>query len=491
MNIKSELKQLSHDYNYLPVSASVQLNQFDPFQIINHDEPDANHSMMFEYQDSRYTAVVIKPLQVITARNGNVQTTDQSGQTTEQTTSPITFLNQLIHKYQVPKLSLPPFSTGLIGYFGYDFAKYDQNNRLTDTPDDLDLADLELMIPDITLTYDRQNHQLTASQLIASEHLNTEYEATIQRLEDRLNEVITILSQQKPKLPGLKINGKFKNQFNLAQFDERVAQTKHHIELGDIFQLILSNPYQASAQGSLINVGKTLFEDVKSPYHFYFANNDFQSVGASPETLISKSNAHLFSYPLAGTRRRGHDQVEDEKFAAELTHSPKELAEHNMLVDLGRNDLGRVSEFGSVHVTKLRELLRFSNVMHLGSKIKSVANKEFTPVDIVSAVLPAGTLSGAPKESAMKIIAKLEQRKRGIYGGGIGYIDFNGDLDLCIGIRLGYKKGDHLVIHSGAGIVADSDANQEFHEFGNKSRLMLDAIKAEQAQEENQYDLTN
>ncbi|UQS86010.1 anthranilate synthase component I family protein (plasmid) [Nicoliella spurrieriana] len=486
MKSKSELKQLSRNYNYLPISYTTNLQTFDPFQIIEHDDPSNQHSMLFEYQDSRYTVVVTKPLQTITVKNGQINLTDQNGAQQMITGSPIQFLNQLLDKYRVAKTNSLPFSTGLVGYFGYDFAKYAKDSRLSDTNDELDLSDVELMLPDITLTYDRESQQLTLSQLLASDQFDANYEQVIVRLKERAQLIKELLANPTTKLPGLKITRQFQNQFDVKQFDQRVAKTEQHIELGDIFQLILSNPYLAQANGSLINVCKNLYQTVESPYHFFFANRDFQAVGASPETLIKKSGRKLFSYPLAGTRRRGKTKAEDVKFAKELQASQKELSEHNMLVDLGRNDLGRVSQFGSVHVTKLRELLRFSNVMHLGSKIESIANPAFSSVDIISAVLPAGTLSGAPKESAMKIIDQLEQRKRGIYGGGIGYIDFDGDLDLCIGIRLGYKKGNHLVVHSGAGIVADSDANQEFHEFGNKSRLMLDAIKAEQAQEAEQ-----
>ncbi|WP_369403910.1 anthranilate synthase component I family protein [Secundilactobacillus silagei] len=192
--------------------------------------------------------------------------------------------------------------------------------------------------------------------------------------------------------------------------------------------------------------------------------------------MITKRGNTLFTYPLAGTRRRGATKEEDDKFAHELQTSEKEKSEHNMLIDLGRNDLGVVSQFGSVKVTKTRNLLKFSNVMHLGSTVESTADPKASAMDIVNAVLPAGTLSGAPKISAMQIISKLENRKRGVYGGCLGYLDFSGDLDLCIGIRLTYRKGNQIVVHSGAGIVADSIAKYEYQEFNNKARSVVNAI---------------
>nr|WP_230402936.1 chorismate-binding protein [Lentilactobacillus kosonis] len=233
-----------------------------------------------------------------------------------------------------------------------------------------------------------------------------------------------------------------------------------------------------------------MFKQNPSPYQFYFHHNDFESMGASPETLITKRNQSLFSYPLAGTRRRGKTVFEDEKFANELQASEKELSEHNMLIDLGRNDLGRVSKFGSVKVVSARNLLKFANVMHLGSVIESIVSEKATSMDIVDAVLPAGTLSGAPKVSAMQLIAQLENNKRGIYGGGIGYLGFDGDLDLCIGIRLVYRKGNQLVIHSGAGIVADSIAKYEYQEFNNKARGVVNSLYSI-SQEEPAHEFSN
>jgi anthranilate synthase component 1 len=215
---------------------------------------------------------------------------------------------------------------------------------------------------------------------------------------------------------------------------------------------------------------------------FYFSSNNLEVAGASPETLVKLEYGELHTFPLAGTRPRGKSQEEDERLEKELLADPKELAEHNMLVDLGRNDLGRISKLGSVEVEKYMEILRFSHVMHIGSTVKSRIREDKNALDALDAVLPAGTLSGAPKIRAMQIIHDLEQNKRGIYGGAIGYLDFSGNMDTCIAIRLAYRKNDQVFIRSGAGIVADSVPEKEYQECLNKAAAVASAIQ--KAQEE-------
>lgn len=474
---KEELQNHISQYQYLPVSYQFSINSFNPYKIVEAIDPNHQQSMIFSHDDGNTITVIVKPKKTITVLDNRIVVKEKDN-TYEMKQNPIDFLNDYYQRHQTIKTS-NGFHSGLIGYFGYDFSKY-ANNHLPKTHDDLGLQDIELFEPDITINY--HNHEVTLTKLISSnrfESLFDEINAELKYFAERLKH---ILNENVETTEYADIVETFENQFQRDEFSQKVDAVKKHIYDGDIFQMILSNPYQTKANGSLINVGKYLEENIYSPYHFYFAHDQFEAIGASPETLIQKTDDKLFSYPLAGTRRRGKTKEEDDFFADELKQSPKEQSEHNMLVDLGRNDVGNISEIGTVKVTKYMELLKFSNVMHLGSKVEGIAKENITPIDIIAKTLPAGTLSGAPKLSAMQIIRELEQRKRGIYGGGIGYIDFDGDLDLCIGIRLAYKQDDNLVVHAGAGIVTSSDADQEFHEFENKSRVIMDAIKEVEAQ---------
>ena len=261
-----------------------------------------------------------------------------------------------------------------------------------------------------------------------------------------------------------------------------VEQAKDHIREGDIFQIVLSNCLSAPFEGSLLDTYRVLRTINPSPYMFYFSGTDVEVAGASPETLVKLENGVLHTFPLAGTRPRGKTPEEDRAMEEELLSDEKELAEHNMLVDLGRNDLGKVSRFGTVQVEKFHTVERFSHVMHIGSTVRGELRADKDALDAIEAVLPAGTLSGAPKLRACQLIAELENNKRGIYGGAIGYIDFTGNMDTCIAIRIAYQKNGRGFVRSGAGIVADSVPEKEFEECLNKARASLKAL--ELAQEE-------
>lgn len=473
---QEQLKQSSQTHPFLPVIVTIPLEHFDADRLLNDSD---DQQMVFTR--SQVTTVILSPKQNIRGRNGQITITRADGNQTILEENPLDYLRRLVDRYQIPKQENLPFVAGLIGYFSYEFAGYAKDVDLPAVQDELDLPDFDLFLTDVVINYSADRQELSLSQLVADEG---EIAAARAALASQAAEIASKMAAPATEKAVSNLpKPTFTNQFSLAEFTDRVQVAQDHIYAGDIFQLILSNPYlaQVSSQQVLPAIAARLKEEAPSPYHFYFHNGAYQAVGASPETLIKKTGQRLFSYPLAGTRRRGKTQAEDDFFAQELMANPKEQAEHNMLVDLGRNDLGRVSAFGTVRVTAIRQLLRFPNVMHLGSTIESQAQEGISPIDILAATLPAGTLSGAPKLSAMQIIAKLEDRKRGIYGGGIGTIGFDGDVDLCIGIRLAYQQNDQLVVHSGAGIVADSQAKQEYQEFENKSRLMMNLLKGEKA----------
>ena len=259
-----------------------------------------------------------------------------------------------------------------------------------------------------------------------------------------------------------------------------VERAKHYIREGDIFQIVLSNRLSAPFSGTLLDTYRILRTTNPSPYMFYFSGTDVEVAGASPETLVKLEDGVLHTFPLAGTGPRGKTDAEDKALEEELLADEKELAEHNMLVDLGRNDLGKISKFGSVQVESLHTIERYSHVMHIGSTVRGEIRDDKDALDAVEAVLPAGTLSGAPKIRACQLIGELEGNKRGIYGGAIGYIDFTGNVDTCIAIRIAYKKNGQVFIRSGAGIVADSVPDKEYEECINKARAVVNALELAQ-----------
>ena len=280
-------------------------------------------------------------------------------------------------------------------------------------------------------------------------------------------------------VPG-KMTSDFRRLFEKDEYCAMVEKAKKYIYEGDIFQVVLSNRLEADFEGSLLNTYRVLRTTNPSPYMFYFSSDDIEIAGASPETLVKLENGVLHTFPLAGTRPRGKNPQEDEQLEKELLADEKECAEHNMLVDLGRNDLGKISRFGSVQVEKYMSIERYSHVMHIGSTVRGEIREDKNALDAVDAVLPAGTLSGAPKIRAMQIINELENNKRGIYGGAIGYIDFTGNLDTCIAIRIAFKKNGKVFVRSGAGIVADSIPENEYQECINKAKAVMNALEAGQ-----------
>ena len=285
---------------------------------------------------------------------------------------------------------------------------------------------------------------------------------------------------EKKNEPGGRLTGEVTPLFNKEQFCNMVEKAKHHIREGDIFQIVLSNRLSAPFEGSLFNTYRILRTINPSPYMFYFSGTDVEVAGASPETLVKLENGVLHTFPLAGTRPRGKTAEEDKALEKELLADEKELSEHNMLVDLGRNDLGKISRFGTVQVEKMHSVERFSHVMHIGSTVRGEIDEKHDAFDAIEAVLPAGTLSGAPKIRACQLIGELENNKRGIYGGAIGYIDFTGNMDTCIAIRIAYKKNGKVFVRSGAGIVADSVPEKEFEECINKAKASLKALELAQ-----------
>ena len=303
-------------------------------------------------------------------------------------------------------------------------------------------------------------------------------EANYQKACDDLIEIADLIKNgEKTYIEPLKLKSDFKPVFSREKYCSMVEKAKNYIYEGDIFQVVLSNRIEAEITGSLFDTYRVLRTTNPSPYMFYFSSNDIEIAGASPETLVKLTDNQLYTFPLAGTRPRGKTDEKDLQLEQELLSDEKELAEHNMLVDLGRNDIGRISQIGSVKVDKYLSIERFSHVMHIGSTVSGVLRNDLDSLAAIDSILPAGTLSGAPKIRACEIINELEDNKRGIYGGAIGYVDLSGNIDTCISIRIAFARNNKVFIRSGAGIVADSVPDNEFDECLNKAAAVINALK--------------
>lgn len=482
----AEVKKLLEEYKTVPVSVEIE-QTVTPVQALKKLKSISSHCYMLESaEDSerwgRYTFLGYDPKVEISCKNYQTVVIDADGVRRKEG-SPKKEIQRLLDENKSPLLEyLPTFTGGLVGYFSYDYIKYSEPKLKLDAKDDGNFKDVDLMLFDKVVAFDNLKEKIILIfNMKASGNVERSYEFATKELE-KMAEIIT--NGKEATLQRAEIKGEFKPLFNKEEYCKMVEKAKKYIREGDIFQVVLSNRLQASMNGSLLYTYEVLRKLNPSPYMFYFSSDDIEIAGASPETLVKLSGKTLYTYPLAGTRPRGKTKEEDEELERGLLEDPKELAEHNMLVDLGRNDLGKISRFGSVEVERYHSVLRFSHVMHIGSTVKGTIRDDKNALDAVDAVLPAGTLSGAPKIRAMEIINELENNKRGIYGGAIGYIDFAGNLDTCISIRLAYKKKGSVYIRSGAGIVADSVPENEYNECINKAKAVVNALEMSQKESE-------
>jgi anthranilate synthase component 1 len=421
----------------------------------------------------RYTFIGYDPNLEISCKDGHLVIKNEITQN-HFVRNPRNYIVKIIEENKCPQQNdLPPFSGGLAGYFSYDYIKYDEPELELNAPDAEGFKDVDLMLFDKIVVFDHELSEVYIIVNIKTEFLNENYNyAAI--IIDTLE---TVIQSGKPAfIEKLKLTSEWRELFTEKEFCAMVEKAKKYIFEGEIFQVVLSNRLEARAEGSLFEAYQIMREKNPSPYMFYFSSNMVEIAGASPETLVRLRNGVVNTYPLAGTRPRGATPEEDQEFERSLLSDPKELSEHNMLVDLGRNDIGKISKFGTVEVDKYMIIERFSHVMHIASSVKGEILGNKIAVDALSAVLPAGTLSGAPKIRACEIINELENCRRGIYGGAIGYMDFSGNMDSCISIRLAFKKNGKIFARSGAGIVADSVPKKEYEECKNKIKSVIDAI---------------
>jgi anthranilate synthase component 1 len=478
-----EFLKLAAEGTVVPVVKRVMADLLTPVAAYLKIERLSPHSFLLESVEggekvARYSFLGFDPQTIVRSHAGKVIIESESG--TEESDQPmLSVLRRISGKHIPVRLpDLPPFVCGAVGYMGYDavrwFEKIPDNN-----PDDLGVDDAVMMFFSRLLVFDHVRHQI---QLIANvftdgktDGLEEAYRAAIDdidAMEARLEDPIEPLPRRK-----LSEEVRLRSNMTKAQFEEAVIRAKEYIAAGDIFQVVLSQRFEAGLSAHPFEIFRALRVVNPSPYMFYLKIGDRSIIGASPEMLVRATGRRLEYRPIAGTRRRGATETEDLLLGEEMRADEKEVAEHVMLVDLGRNDLGRVADYGSVEVTELMMVERYSHVMHLVSGIKARLRPGKDRFDALAACFPAGTVTGAPKVRAMEIVEELEPTRRGIYAGSVMYLDYSGNLDSCIAIRTIIAKDGRAYIQAGAGIVADSVPESEYVETVNKARAMLQAIE--------------
>lgn len=473
-----EVKRLAagSDYRYVPVSMEILSDIKTPIEVLRILKNVSGHCYMLESvagneEWGRYTFLGYDPGLEITCTDGKMKV----GSLTLETREPGRYIRQVLDEHKSPAFGyLPSFTGGLVGYFSYDYLKYAEPTLRLDAEDTEGFHDVDLMLFDKVIAFDNFRQKIILIVNMALENAEAEYNKAVLELK-HMAELIRTGTPCREDAG--RLTTPVRALFSQEEYCEMVERAKHYILEGDIFQIVLSNRLEAGYEGSLLNTYRVLRTVNPSPYKFYFSSSDMEVAGASPETLVKLEDGVLHTFPLAGTRPRGKTEKEDKELERELLADPKELAEHSMLVDLGRNDLGKISRFGTVKVEKAYGIERYSHVMHIGSTVRGEIRDDKTALDAIDAVLPAGTLSGAPKIRACQLINDLENNKRGIYGGAIGYLSFTGNLDTCIAIRIAYKKNGKVFVRSGAGIVADSVPEKEYQECINKAAAVVRSLE--------------
>lgn len=485
-----QFSRLAREATLVPVVKSVSADLLTPvsaFLAIAEKEP---HAFLLESvergeQIGRYTFLGARPYMRVKARQGQIEIA-RGGRIQKIADNVFHVVKHLLREHQSATVpGLPPFTAGAVGYFAYDIIRQLENIG-EHAEDDLSLPDAELMFFDRLLAFDHLRHQIhiVAAADVSRESPRRAYDRALRDIAALERKLSAGLSPSVWRKSGRAAKAKLKVQARTRRADHlrRVQRCKEYIAAGDIFQVVLSQRLDFTPEVAPFDLYRALRQVNPSPYLYFLRMSDTHILGSSPEMLVRVTGRKLEYRPIAGTRPRGHDEAEDARLEHEMRNDEKERAEHVMLVDLGRNDLGRVSEYGSVKVKDLMYVERYSHVMHLVSALEGKLRKDLDALDAFAACFPAGTLSGAPKVRAMQIIEELEPTRRGVYGGSVLYADFAGNLDSCIGIRTLLMKGKKAYLQAGGGIVADSDPATEFQESMNKAQALLRAVELARSQ---------
>ena len=474
------VKAIAPGYDIVPVYMEILSDVRTPISVLKALKQVSSHTYLLESADNsnhwgRYSFLGYDPKIELFCKNHKMTIKDGTTRTFE-CSDPAAEIRNILSQYKSPRLEeLPTFTGGFVGYFACEYIRYIEPTLDFPTPDDdpAMVNDVDLMLFDKVIAFDHYKNKIYLISNISTNDLERNYnkaELELKALAD------LVVNGKEADIPKGILKTEFTSEFTKDEFEAVVKKTQHYIKEGDIFQCVVSNRREAEFDGSLLNAYRVLRTLNPSPYMFYLSGGDVELTGASPETLVKLTDGKMYTFPIAGTMRRGKNEAEDLAIEEKLINDEKELAEHNMLVDLGRNDLGKISKFGSVKVEALHMLQRFSHVIHITSTVSGDIQDGKDALDAIGATLPAGTLSGAPKIRAIEILHELEKSPRGVYGGAVGYIDFSGNMDVCIGIRMAMNKGGKVYVRAGAGIVRDSVPASEYNETLMKGQSMISAI---------------
>ncbi|MEN9463860.1 MAG: hypothetical protein RL217_41 [Pseudomonadota bacterium] len=476
-------------YNRIPVTRQV-LADLDTPLTTYLKLANTPYSYLFESVQGgekwgRYSMIGLSAKQILSVRGQQVQILVDGKLNEEyQVEDPLAFVSEFQQRFRVADLGeLPRFNGGLVGYFGYDVVRYVEPRLKKSCPkDDLNTPDILLMVSQEVVVFDNLSGKIHLIVLADPSLPNAlaQAEQRLEALRHKLRAPYTGVVGQPLAKPAQIAESDFKSLFGENEFQQAVEKIRQYVLAGDIMQCVISQRMRVPYTGDPVNIYRALRTLNPSPYMYCLNLGDFHVVGSSPEILARLEDGEVTVRPIAGTRYRGKTPAEDLALEQELLNDPKEIAEHLMLIDLGRNDVGRVAKVGEVKVTDKMVVERYSHVMHIVSNVTGKVKDGVSAMDVLRAVHPAGTLSGAPKVRAMEIIDELESTKRGIYGGAVGYLSWNGNMDTAIAIRTAVIKDGYLNIQAGAGVVADSVPRLEWKETLNKGRAMFKAVEMAQ-----------
>jgi len=481
---KNEFLKLAMRGNLIPVYAEILADFETPLSAYSKIAA-GNYSYLLESVEggeriARYSFLGSEPSLVFSSKANRITLLEGNKTRSYNAKDPIEELRKILSAYKFVNVKgLPRFSGGLVGFLGYDMVRFVE--RIPDkNPDDLKVPDSTFMLTDTILIFDHVDHKI---KVVSNAHIkdspSAAYDESIRKIDKIIGKLKRNSSEGIHTAAGRHKagTGKLKSNFTKKEFENAVVKAKEYIRKGDIIQVVLSQRLEIPMRSHPFRVYRALRSINPSPYMYYLELDDFHLVGSSPEVMVRCEDGMVELRPIAGTRRRGASEEEDAKLIKELLNDPKERAEHIMLVDLGRNDIGRVCDYKTVKVSELMTIEKYSHVMHIVSDVSGRLKKDKDAFDVVRAAFPAGTVSGAPKVRAMEIIDELENRRRSTYAGSVGYFSFSGNLDTCITIRTILVKGRKAYIQVGAGLVADSRPATEYEETMNKARALLSAIE--------------
>lgn len=482
---RAEVSQLFSQGDLVPVYRTLLADMETPVSVYLKLAQTGTVAFMLESveggeQVGRYSFLGVNPKGVISVKDGVVTRTFHGETTTRplaEGEDPLTPIKQEFGRVQPVRLhGLPRFVGGAVGFVSYDTVRYFE--RLPDTAErEVDVPDTAFMLVDTLVIFDHAKHQLI---VLANAHNEGDADAAYDDAAARIAKIVAALRQPTPPLPeaAAPLNDEMGSNMTQDEFEAAVLRAKEYIAAGDAFQIVLSQRFSRRTSAPPLTIYRALRALNPSPYMFFLRFTEhFTLMGASPEMMVRLEDGTAYSRPIAGTRPRGGSVEEDNAYAEELMADPKERAEHVMLVDLGRNDLGRVCDYGTVKVPNMMYVERYSHVMHIVSQVEGKLRGSMDAFELLRATFPAGTLSGAPKVRAMHIIEELEGTRRGTYGGAVGYFSFDGSMDTCITIRSILMQGDRVYVQSGCGVVADSVPTAEYQETINKARAVAVAIQ--------------